>query len=252
MNTPATALRLRNISHSFPDGAEVRVALDSVNLDLQVGELVAIMGTSGSGKTTLLNIASGLLRPDAGQAIVNNHPLSTTSADERARIRREEIGIVFQQNTLVNALSVLENVSLPLELTGTRPKAALATAKESLASAGLTYLGHRLPTELSGGERQRVAIVAALAGNRTLLMADEPTGALDSRTADQVMSFIRRRVNNGAACLLVTHDARQAAWADRVLFLKDGVLTGETGPSLTQALNPPAELQAEVAPWELN
>lgn len=251
MNTPATALRLRNISHSFPDGTEARVALDCVNLDLHVGELVAIMGTSGSGKTTLLNVAAGLIRPDAGQAIINDQALSATSAEERARLRREEIGIVFQQNTLVNALTVVENVALPLELTGTRPKAALASAKESLGSAGLTYLGHRLPTELSGGERQRVAIVAALAGERTLLMADEPTGALDSRTADQVMSFIRRRVDQGAACLLVTHDARQAAWADRILFLKDGVLTGETGPSLMQSLNPQAIHQAEAAPWEL-
>ncbi len=252
MSASSVPLRLRNISHAFPDGDGVRVALDSVNLDLQLGELVAIMGTSGSGKTTLLNIAAGLLRPDTGQVIIGDQPLSTTSAEDRARLRREEIGIVFQQNTLVNALSVLENVSLPLELTGTRAKAALAQAKESLAGAGLAYLGHRLPAELSGGERQRVAIVAALAGERALLMADEPTGALDSRTADQVMSFIRRRVDKGAACLLVTHDARQAAWADRILFLKDGVLAGDTGPSLAQALNPRTVAQTEATPWELD
>ncbi|XBH20552.1 ABC transporter ATP-binding protein [Jonesiaceae bacterium BS-20] len=238
MNTPSAVLRLRNITHTFPDGTDSKVALDSVNLDVRIGELVAIMGPSGSGKTTLLNIAAGIVRPDTGQVIVNNRTLSMTSTEERSRLRREEIGIVFQQNSLVSALSVLENVALPLELNGVKAKSAQAQAEQYLTTHGLNYLSPRDPASLSGGERQQIAVVAALAGQRSLLLADEPTGALDSRTADQVMRFIRNKVEQGAAGLLVTHDARQAAWADRILFLKDGVLTGETGPSLTQSLNP--------------
>lgn len=237
MNTPAAALRMRKVSHVFPDGQGSIIALNNVTLDVNVGELVAIMGPSGSGKTTLLNIAAGLLRPDSGQIMIDDQVLSVTSSEERARLRREKLGIVFQHNTLISALSVLENVALPFELNGKRPKAALAMASATLMSAHLDHLSHRTPSDLSGGERQRVAVVAALADQRGLLLADEPTGALDSRTADQVMSFIRNRVDGGAAGLLVTHDARQAAWADRIVFLKDGVLTGETGPTLVQELS---------------
>lgn len=230
-------LQLHNITHTFPDGLEPKVALDSVSLEVHLGELVAVMGPSGCGKTTLLNAAAGLLRPDSGQIIINDRLLNMSSAEERAQVRRQEIGIVFQHNTLISALTVLENLALPLELVGHRTKAAQAQAQQALESARLAHLAHRTPGSLSGGERQRVAVIAALAGERRLLMADEPTGALDSRTADLVMATIRNRIDAGAGGLLVTHDARQAAWADRIVFLKDGVLTGKTGPSFSQTIN---------------
>ncbi|MBD3143943.1 ABC transporter ATP-binding protein [Microbispora bryophytorum] len=197
-------------------------ALRGVSLDVAAGELVAVMGPSGSGKSTLLNLAGGLDRPTEGSVRLEGRELRELSPEQLAELRRRSAGYVFQDLNLVPSLTVAENVALPRELDGVRTAKARREALAVLKEVGLADLGDRFPDDLSGGQRQRAAIARALVGERRLLLADEPTGALDTRAGDEIIQVLRQRADAGAAVLLVTHEPRYAAWADRVVFLKDG------------------------------
>jgi putative ABC transport system ATP-binding protein len=205
--------------------------LDNVSLRVSTGEFVAVMGPSGSGKSTLLRLAGGLDQPTSGRVRLAGRDLAGLDEAGLALARRRQIGFVFQEANLLASLTAAENVALALELDDVRPKAAMAAARGLLASLGLGTAGGRFPGQLSGGQQQRVAIARAVAGGRSLLLADEPTGALDAITGESVMCLLRQRCAAGCAVVLVTHNVRHAAWADRVVFLNDGRLAGETGPT---------------------
>lgn len=222
-------LALRGVRRVHRTGVEEVVALDGIDLVLHPGELVAVMGPSGSGKSTLLNVAGTLDTPTSGSVQVNGTEVTALPPRGLARLRRRSIGIVFQELNLLPGLTLGENVALPLELDGSSPARAHAAAREALAEVGLEGLDRRYPEDVSGGQRQRAAIARALVGPRNLVLADEPTGALDSTTGDDVMALLRARVDAGAAGLLVTHDVRHAAWADRTLTLLDGAVVSTTG-----------------------
>jgi putative ABC transport system ATP-binding protein len=226
-------LELRAVSRVHGQGAAQVHALREVDLVVRPGELVAVMGPSGSGKSTLLTIAGGLDSPTSGEVLVEGEPLGGMSRGQVAALRRRSLGYVFQDLNLVPTLTAVENVMLPLELDGERSSAARRAARTSLEQVGVDDLADRFPDEMSGGQQQRVAIARALVGDRRLVLADEPTGALDSETGEAVLRVLRARVDGGAAGLLVTHEARHAAWADRVVFLRDGVVVDSTG-DLTQ------------------
>ena len=195
------------------------------------GELVAIMGPSGSGKSTLLTIAGSLEEPTERRGARRRRRLSALSRNDRAALRRRSIGYVFQDFNLLAGLTAVENVALPLELDGVRVAARRAAgARGARASSVSADTADRFPDELSGGERQRVAIARAVVGDRRLLLADEPTGALDSVNGEAVMRLLRAACKRGVAGVVVTHDAQLASWADRVVFLRDGRVVDQTAP----------------------
>jgi putative ABC transport system ATP-binding protein len=223
-------LELRVVSKVYGDGpAEVR-ALRDVTLAVADGELVAVMGPSGSGKSTLLTIAGTLEEPTSGEVVVGGEAVSGMSRNDRARLRRRSIGYVFQDFNLLAGLTAAENVSLPLELDGVPAKVARESGLRALEELGLRDRAGSFPDELSGGERQRVAIARAVVGDRRLLLADEPSGALDSANGEAVMRLIRGACRRGVAGVVVTHDAQLASWADRVVFLRDGRVVDQTAP----------------------
>ncbi|MEY4423292.1 MAG: hypothetical protein RLZZ258_395 [Actinomycetota bacterium] len=221
-------INLSGIRKTYGSGDTAVEALKGVDLQVSEGELVAIMGASGSGKSTLLSIAGGLEKPTQGSAMVAGFELFASSPAVIARLRRQTLGYVFQDFNLIPALSVIENVALPLELDGERRSAARAAALESLKTMGIEELAKRFPDEISGGQRQRVAIARSIVGPRKVILADEPTGALDSRTGEAVIRALRSRIDAGAGGILVTHDAKNAAWADRILIIRDGLIVDET------------------------
>ena len=221
-------IELRDVSKVYGSGASEVHALRNVNLTVQSGELVAVMGPSGSGKSTLLTIAGSLEDPSDGESLIDGVVVSSMSRNDRARMRRRSIGYVFQDFNLLAGLTAAENVTLPLELDGISSKAARVLGLEALASLGVVDHAARFPDELSGGERQRVAIARALVGDRHVLLADEPTGALDSANGEEVMRLLRKAMERGVAGIIVTHDAQLASWADRVVFLRDGRVVDET------------------------
>jgi len=224
-------LELHGVSRVHGTGERIVHALRSVDLAVSAGELVAVMGPSGSGKSTLLTCAGGLERPTEGAVLVDGSNLVTLGRNAVAALRRRRIGYVFQDFNLIPALTAAENVALPLELDGMRARAARKHAEQALAEVAIPELADRFPDDMSGGQRQRIAIARAIVGDRTLLLADEPTGALDSDTGEAVLRLLRDRCDqSGIAGVLVTHDARHAAWADRVVYLRDGVLVGQAGP----------------------
>jgi putative ABC transport system ATP-binding protein len=223
-------LELRQVSKVYGVAPNEVHALRAVDLVVPAGELVAIMGPSGSGKSTLLTIAGSLEAPTAGEVLVNGEAFSQMSRNDQARMRRRTIGYVFQDFNLLAGLSAVENVALPLELDGIGLRPARATALEALERLDVGGLAERFPDELSGGERQRVAIARAVVGDRRLLLADEPTGALDSVNGEAVMRLLRAACREGVAGLVVTHDAQLASWADRVVFLRDGHVVDQTAP----------------------
>lgn len=224
MTTPI--LTMRRVGKTHGSGAQRVDALVDVDLDLMPGEMVAVTGRSGSGKTTLLNLAGALDEPTTGEVIVESRNLATLSKNELAGVRRMSVGYVFQQFNLLPSLTAAENVSLPLELDGMSPAQARGFAEISLAELGLSGMEDRYPDQLSGGEQQRVAIARGLVGPRKVLLADEPTGALDETTSESILRALRARCDDGAAALLVTHEPAYAAWADRVVRLRDGRVEG--------------------------
>ena len=224
MTTPV--LELRDVTRIHGRGATAVHALRGVSLTVAAGELVAVMGPSGSGKSTLINIAGGLDTVTTGAVLVEGHDLASLSKAELAAVRRRSAGYVFQDLNLIPTLTAAENVALPLELDGRRRTASLA--RLALEDVGVGDLAGRYPDEMSGGQQQRVAIARALVGERRLVLADEPTGALDSETGEAVLKLLRRRVDQGCAGVLVTHESRHAAWADRVVWLRDGAIVDST------------------------
>ena len=222
-------LTIVDATRTHGDGARRVVALSHANLILRSGEFVAVMGPSGSGKSTLLNLAGGLDTPSSGKVLVEGRDLASLNVARRAAIRRRSIGYVFQDFNLLPSLNAIENVSFPLELDGWPIRKARKAALEALRETGVAELVLRRPEDMSGGQAQRVAIARALVGRRRLLLADEPTGALDSAAGTKVMEVLRSRADAGCAVLMVTHEPRFAAWADRTVFIRDGRITDETG-----------------------
>jgi putative ABC transport system ATP-binding protein len=222
-------LELHQVSRIHGAGATEVHALRSVSLSVHAGELVAVMGPSGSGKSTLLTLSGGLDQPTSGTVSIEGEDLGAMGARGRARTRRTSVGYVFQDFNLIPALTAVENVSLPAELDGQSGRLARAAARAALEDVGIGDLADRFPDDMSGGQQQRVAIARAVAGERRLILADEPTGALDTETGEDIMRLLRSRCDAGAAGMLVTHEARHAAWADRVVFLRDGVIVDESG-----------------------
>jgi len=217
-------LELREVTRWHGHGETTVHALNGVSLRVRAGELVAVMGPSGSGKSTLLNLAGGLDRPTAGEIYVDGVALGPCGRRALANLRRRRVGYVFQDLNLLPSLTAAENVALPLELDGMRPSKARRHAIAALTEVDLGDHARRFPDELSGGQQQRVAIARALVGERRLVLADEPTGALDSQTGEAVLRLLRSKVDAGAAGVVVTHNSQHAAWADRVVFLRDGVV----------------------------
>jgi putative ABC transport system ATP-binding protein len=233
-------LEMRRVSKVHGSGpTEVR-ALHEVDLVVDRGELVAVMGPSGSGKSTLLTIAGSLEDATSGEILIDGSEISAMSPDDRARLRRRSIGYVFQDFNLLAGLTAVENVALPLELDGVVSSQAQDSAYEALRSLGLEDRAVHFPDDLSGGEQQRVAVARAVVGNRRLLLADEPSGALDSVNGEAVMRLLRDACRRGMAGVVVTHDSQLAAWADRVVFLRDGRMVDQTiSPSGPESLLEP-------------
>ncbi len=222
------AVELRDVWKTYGSGPSEVEALRAIDLSVDGGKLVAVMGPSGSGKSTLLTIAGSLEEPTSGEVLVDGFPLSGMSRNDRARLRRRSIGYVFQDFNLLPGLTAAENVGLPLELDGVGLKTARKQAMAVLDELGLADRAGSYPDDLSGGERQRVAIARAIVGDRRLLLADEPTGALDSVNGEAVMRLLRTATKRGVGAVLVTHDAQLAAWADTIVFLRDGRIVDQT------------------------
>jgi putative ABC transport system ATP-binding protein len=233
-------LEIQAVSKSYGQGSTLVHALIDASLSVDRGNLVAVMGPSGSGKSSLLTIAGSLEEPTSGDVLIDGKSLASMSYNEKARLRRRMIGYIFQDFNLLAGLTALENVALPLELDDLSPRKARIAAMAALENVGIAERAGHFPDELSGGERQRVAIARAVVGERHLLLADEPSGALDSANGDAVMKMIRGACKKGIAAVIVTHDAHLASWADRVVFLKDGRIIDQTvpPPSVESLLEP--------------
>lgn len=222
-------LQMHHVSKVYGEGSHAVHALRDVELSVGRGELVAIMGPSGSGKSSLLTIAGSLEVATSGEVLVDGAALGQMSRKERARLRRRSVGFVFQDFNLLAGLTAAENVAMPLELDGMGARDARVVAMEALEQLGIGERAEHFPDDLSGGERQRVAIARAVVGHRCLLLADEPTGALDSVNSEAIMRLLRDVCRRGAAGVVVTHEAHLASWADRVIFMRDGRLVDQTG-----------------------
>ena len=223
-------LEFQEVSKAYGQGASEVQALCEVSLVVEPGMMVAVMGPSGSGKSTLLTIAGSLESPTSGEVLVGGAALTKMSRNDRARLRRRSIGYVFQDFNLLPGLTAAENVTLPLELDGVTARKARVVGLQALEDLGLGNRASAFPDELSGGERQRVAIARAVVGDRRLLLADEPSGALDSVNGEAVMRLLHEACKQGVAAVVVTHDAQLASWADRVIFLRDGRVIDQTAP----------------------
>jgi len=223
-------LELHHVSKVYGQGATEVHALRHIDLTVEAGGLVAVMGPSGSGKSTLLTIAGSLEDATDGEVLIAGHSLAGMSRNDKARLRRRSIGYVFQDFNLLPGLTAAENVALPLELDGMSARKAQAAGLKVLEELGLADRATHFPDMLSGGERQRVAIARAVIGDRKLLLADEPSGALDSVNGEAVMRLVLAACRRGLAAVVVTHDAQLASWADRVVFIRDGAIVDETAP----------------------
>jgi putative ABC transport system ATP-binding protein len=220
-------LAAENVRKIYRTGAGDVWALRDVSLRVQPGEFVAVMGPSGSGKTTLLNCLSGLDTIDGGQVILDGQSLHELSDAERTRNRASSMGFVFQQFNLIPVLTAVENVEIPLLLAGVRAREARSRATETLERVGLGHRVHHRPNELSGGEQQRVTIARALAGSPRVVWADEPTGALDSESAHEVMGLMDELHRDGLTLVLVTHDPAVGAQAQRMILMRDGNIVAD-------------------------
>jgi len=227
-------IELRGLTRRVPSGDRILDILDHVDLSIQPGEFVAVIGPSGSGKSTLLGLMAGLDRPSAGQVLLDGRPIQDRSEDELARLRRRDIGFVFQSFQLLANLTARENVLLPIELCGIAEGGARADAL--LREVGLAERGHHYPAQLSGGEQQRVALARAFAARPRILLADEPTGNLDGATGEVILGILERlRRDEGSTLVLVTHDPAVARRADRLVHLRDGRIERIERPSQAPA-----------------
>jgi len=223
-----------NIAKKYVMGAEEIHALVSVSIKIQRGEYVAFMGPSGSGKSTLMNIVGCLDTPSQGQYILNGQDVSRMSDNQLAEVRNKEIGFVFQSFNLLPRASALDNVALPLIYAGLSKSERTERAMESLRSVGLADRASHKPNELSGGQRQRVAIARALVNNPSVLLADEPTGALDSKTSHEIMDLFEALYSKGNTIIMVTHEEDIARYAHRIVRLRDGMIeTDEVNTDIT-------------------
>lgn len=216
---------LEDVVKSYPVAGEDLVVLKSIHLTINKGEFVAIMGPSGSGKSTLMNIIGCLDKPTSGNYYLNGKLVSEYNETELAAVRNQSVGFVFQQFQLLPRLTALENVELPMIYAGVDKKTREERAKEALEKVGLADRMNHLPNELSGGQKQRVAIARAIVNNPDIILADEPTGALDSKTGKQIMEMFEQLHNEGTTIILVTHEAEIAAYAHRTIFVRDGEIT---------------------------
>jgi putative ABC transport system ATP-binding protein len=227
-STQTTIVRADGLSKVYGDAAHSVRALNQINLSVTEGEFLAIMGPSGSGKSTLLYMLGGLEQPTSGTVWLRNADLSKLNDDALSEVRRKKLGFVFQFFNLIPVLTARENVAMPLILDGTPRADALQQAEAALGKVGLSGRSTHRPAELSGGEQQRVALARALVTNPALILGDEPTGNLDSRTGDEIVQLLRRVVDEwGRTLIIITHDPRIAAYADRIVFLKDGQIVDE-------------------------
>jgi putative ABC transport system ATP-binding protein len=220
-------IEARQLTKSYTDAETTIAALSGVDLHVDAGEFIAITGPSGSGKSTLLHLVGGLDRPTTGDVLLDGQPLSALSRDELADVRNRRIGFVFQFFNLLPSLTVEENVALPALIAGTRTSTYRARVDELLARVGLADKPHRYPAQLSGGEQQRVAVARALVMSPAVLLADEPTGNLDTRSGSGILSLLAACHADGQTIVLVTHDVRVASQTQRVVFLRDGRLADE-------------------------
>jgi putative ABC transport system ATP-binding protein len=219
------------LKRTFGQGESSVQALGGVSLDVSSGELVAIMGASGSGKSTLLAALGGLDLVDEGEVFIEGRSLVELKAKEASRLRRQSLGFIFQDLNLVSSLTIGENVALPLELDGIKQRELKHLVAKALDEMGIASISKRYPDQVSGGQRQRAAVARSFIGERKILLADEPTGALDSRSSEEVIRQIRSKVDQGLAGVIVTHDAKIAGWADRILTMRDGVIVDEVNAS---------------------
>jgi ABC-type lipoprotein export system ATPase subunit len=237
------AVRTENVCRHYPMGSSMIRAVDGITLSIRPGEFVALLGQSGSGKSTLLNLLAGLDRPSGGSVYVQDRDLAKMSSEELAGYRRNDVGMVFQSFHLIPAMTITENVELPMRFAEVNRTERAQRVRESLERVGLgKRLEHR-PSELSGGEQQRVSIARALANRPSLLLADEPTGNLDSRTGEDILNLIRDLSRSmGMTVVMVTHERALAErFAQRLIFLADGKLVSDTVTSQAQGLAGSAE-----------
>jgi putative ABC transport system ATP-binding protein len=238
-------IQAENLTKKFGKGETLVVALDHVSLSVVEGEFLAVMGPSGCGKSTLLYLLGGLDSPTEGRVVINGQVLNDLSDEELTKLRRQEIGFVFQFYNLIPVLDATENAALPITLNGTSRGKARAKASEWLVKVGLGDRLNSRPDQLSGGQQQRVAVARALVAEPKLILADEPTGNLDTRSSEEIAELLRQVANEwGRSVVMVTHDPYIASFADRILFLKDGVIVGETRPEPANSNN--AELVADI------
>lgn len=243
--TQSKIVTIDNLTRTYRAGENQIHALKNVNLEINRGELIAIMGPSGSGKSTLMHLIGGLDRPTDGTVSINGKAINTLSDQALSQLRRHDIGFVFQFYNLMSVLTARENVAMPLLLDGVKRREALVRADAVLAQVGLLGREHSRPTELSGGQQQRVSIARALVINPALILADEPTGALDSETGQEIIRILRQLVTeSGHTVVMVTHDARVAAHASRIINLKDGRIVDDNRLSPLATKPSPTSTQA--------
>ena len=222
-------IEVKNLSKVYGSGETKVTALDSINLNIEQGQFVAVMGPSGCGKSTLLHLIGGLDRPTDGSVSIEGKDISKMNDNTLTEMRRRKMGFIFQFFNLIPVLDAVENTALPLILDGVKPENACSKASEWLAKNKLADRAKHRPDELSGGQQQRVAISRAMVADPIIVLADEPTGNLDSRSGDEIATVLRKVVTDwGRTVLMVTHDPRIAAYADRIIFLKDGKIVDDT------------------------
>jgi putative ABC transport system ATP-binding protein len=235
MTTPI--LEIIDVAKSFGTGPTEVYALKGISTNVAEGEFVAVMGPSGCGKSTLLHLSGALEQPSAGRVLVGGRDLTSMGRADQAELRRRDVGYVFQRLNLIPSLTAVENVMLPLELDGVGLREARGRATEALSASGLEGPLDRYPDDFSGGQQQRIAIARAIVGTRRLLLADEPTGSLDTLNSDEVVEMLAQLPQRtGTSVVMVTHEPRFASWADRVIFMRDGKIVDESGLSTSDGV----------------